>query len=645
MKRLVVIWFWLFALSANAAESLTGIWSGYYRCNNQPVRLDLVLEQQDAQLQGLFVFYLDSSGTASGAFTLSGQVDEAAGTLVLEPGEWKKRPIGFTSVGLSGRHVGNQITGTISVRQCGNFQVTKDLERTEELMEQARQSKQQWEQAPIALADAEDDTQRCLAIAKWASRLKVEYPVLDLDRTPLNQVFPKAAPLFADEDFVPVWGQPFTSFSKQERKRVYYDTLTPCLRRRDLSGYFQGYNYILTRPFTLDRGEFSHSEVSLRTQIIAQGRQWLRDKTAELDSLPANEGGYVLLGQIRSQGDTQLVDLWPSERAELEEHLRDSLGRIAPTVLAGRVDRAVAEAADFEAVSRLDGVLEGNQELVQAVTGEQLARHRNAIAERQEQLVHLEIGRDLEALSGLPSDLAGLAQSTEWFRNFQSKYQGMDGPSVSEARQRFRVERRSLLEKTHPKLIQQVESVRQLPVLNQLVATYIGLQQDRGEPALRPVWDVITERRQQLEAEQQWAASNRSYCERFEIQETTTEEPSERDVCLALASTIDELNAGYEELGRKCHAREFRNDPGLAMQCMGLCGATGGQCELSFTMTYFENLDCVSAHGESGWVCDYFLKFTGNNALIRQALSYLAPNSGAGQGRFVHANGRWIHMR
>ncbi|WP_417531468.1 hypothetical protein [Marinobacter lipolyticus] len=645
MKRLVVIWFMLCTFDIYASESLTGVWSGYYRCSNTPIRLDLVLDQQDAQLQGLFLFYLSSGDTPSGAYTLSGQLNEDAGTLVLKPGEWQKRPIGFTAVGLSGQYEADQITGTISFNQCGSFQVAKDLERTEQLLAQVERSERLWEKAPTALAEAENETQECIAVAKWASKLKAEYPDLDMSHTPLNQIFQKAAPLFSDSDFKPVWGQSYTEYSKDERKRVYYDILSPCLKRRELSGYFKGYSHIVTRPFIMERGEFSHSEVVLRAQIIAQQRQWLHDKLTDLSRLPASEAGFASWEQIRADSDQQLSDIWPSEREGFEQGLAQTLARLAPEVLTGRVNRAVAEAADFTAISQLGRLLKENRLLVDSVPHEQLVLHKNIIARRQDQLIESEVSRDLEALSSISPDLNGLAQSTEWFRAFKSKYKALDGPSISKARQEFRFQRRSLLKNTKSQLIQNVNDVDSVTGLDQLVAIYIGLPSDRNESTLGTVWNSIDQRRQQLLSKQEKAALNSTYCERFRGHEEAIKEPSDRDVCDALATTIDEMNAAYKELGRKCRAREFGNNPILATQCMSLCVASQGRCNLSFKMTHFENLDCAAAQGEPGWICDYYVKFSGSDALMKEVLSIIAPNGGLGQGRFINAQDHWIHVR
>lgn len=646
MKCLAVIWLTLCTFNIYANESLTGVWSGYYRCGNTPIRLDLVLDQQDFQLHGVFLFYLSSGDAPSGAYTLSGQVDENAGTLVLEPGEWQKRPIGFTAVGLSGQYEANQITGTISFNQCGNFQVTKDLERTEKLLTQVERSQRMWETAPTALADAENETQQCIAVGKWASKLKVEYPDLDLRHTPLNQVFPKAAPLFSDADFKPVWGQSYKEFSKDERKGIYYDILDPCLKHRELSGYFEGYSHIVTRPFILDRGDFSHSEVILRTRIISQQRQWLHDQSSALKVLPANEAGYASWEQTRAASDKQLADLWPSERKDFEQRLETSIARLAPDVLTGRVNRAVAEAKDFAAISRLDRLLlEENTLLADSVPHEQLVQHKKLIARKQEQLLGSEISRDLAALSSISPDLDGLAQSTEWFRAFQSKYRGLDGAGISQAKQKFRLQRRFLLKSAKSNLAQKVEEQENVTGLDRLVATYIGLPGDRSESALGSVWSNIDQRRQQLLSQEQKAALNSAYCARFKGVGKATEEPSDRDVCVALATTIDQMNAGYKELGRKCRARDFDNNPLVAVQCMSLCGASQGRCELSFKMIHFENLDCAAEPDQPSWTCDYHVQVSGNDALMKEVLSVIAPNGGFGQGRFINVQDHWIHVR
>jgi hypothetical protein len=58
---------------------------------------------------------------------------------------------------------------------------------------------------------------------------------------------------------------------------------------------------------------------------------------------------------------------------------------------------------------------------------------------------------------------------------------------------------------------------------------------------------------------------------------TSPDEPTARDMLLLVLQRVNDVNAGIRERERKCLARDFQNDPVLAMACLQIMTVTQGQ--------------------------------------------------------------------
>ena len=84
----------------------------------------------------------------------------------------------------------------------------------------------------------------------------------------------------------------------------------------------------------------------------------------------------------------------------------------------------------------------------------------------------------------------------------------------------------------------------------------------------------------------------------------------------------------------------------LAVECLSLCGATGGTCDLTVTLTRFEKWGCANAaaSGQPGFNCDYVLGYSLSGLMMQQMMSAFAPNGARTNSRFVQQGGRWVRM-
>lgn len=118
-----------------AAFDLTGLWSGYYNCNQGRTALDLALEDLgDNRVWGTFSFHAPPSNAnvPTGAFIMAGHYRPGTGELTLVPGDWLIRPEGYSPVGMTGRFTVPQgatepsrIAGAIDFDGCGSFEVRR----------------------------------------------------------------------------------------------------------------------------------------------------------------------------------------------------------------------------------------------------------------------------------------------------------------------------------------------------------------------------------------------------------------------------------------------------------------------------------------------------------------------------------------
>lgn len=115
-----------------ARSRLLGVWRGSYVCSQGETGVDLSFSEvhNDGTIIGTFTFYslAGQSNSASGAYTLTGQLDIGNQIIYLDPGTWIRQPPGYGPVGVSisfpssGEHA---IKGTIMSSGCGQISVAK----------------------------------------------------------------------------------------------------------------------------------------------------------------------------------------------------------------------------------------------------------------------------------------------------------------------------------------------------------------------------------------------------------------------------------------------------------------------------------------------------------------------------------------
>jgi len=123
-------------------------------------------------------------------------------------------------------------------------------------------------------------------------------------------------------------------------------------------------------------------------------------------------------------------------------------------------------------------------------------------------------------------------------------------------------------------------------------------------------------------------------------------EPSERQMHEAVQARFTRINSNLAELAARCRARDFGNNPIVALQCMQVCaGAANESCDLSFELTEFHKIACRESTEQPGYICDFTASLSSSGPFVQKAFDAFIGSGGTnGQGRFVKSEGEWLFM-
>ena len=674
---------------------ISGVYSGSYVCGQRQISLQLGIEPgRPGGVAGLFTFYMPG-GTAEnpiGSFRLTGSFDPRTRTLRMQPREWVKRAPMYVPVGLSGTldASGTTIKGTIAGRGCTTFEVSRDAAATSRLASAAAERASRYENAPTSLAQARTADEQCLVLGKWLSKFKREYPDLDLRRTRVDQLYVWAANLFDDSDFVPVFGKPFDQFSQADRQGPR-QAIQRCSQAGDAREDRTMYGVVLVRAF-LPRpggmaGSFNPGDVASMVAYRRTLRQQRRQLLAEVQGLAATDDSFARAATIRDAEMAAFEVLWPSEYRELKEAVEATMLEVAAPGLDAWVESILESASGLDGLHAITSALgrlapaarpdprtarrpvsrgrrtagvpggattpaSGPDAVIAAASPEARQQAEARLRARASALVAELVKAESAKLEEFGTGLAALQAGTAWHRQFSAAFgQFQSEPTVRDARQALDARRRRDRSAGAAELLARVNAAATPDQVSAVLNTYLGVSGDQNDPSVSKVFSAAAERRRVLSASAERAAeaarSVSNFCQNLRSDDREVAgEPSSREMCLAVADVMDGVNDSYREIQRSCESGDFRNNPIRAMQCLGLCGATAGKCELTVRMTRFEKIGCADAKptGQTGFNCDYVLRYSASSANVQQALATVAPAGSVVQSRFVKRGAGWVRL-
>jgi hypothetical protein len=658
---------------------IQGTFTGSYVCNQRQISLQLSLEPKGtSQLAGIFTFYTPGTDPSKplGAFRVDGTFEPTTGVFRLLPTSWVKPAMGYMTVGLTGTYdaASGKVKGNLQAPGCLPFELARDENATRRAAEEAAAREKRFANAPTSLSQARDPAEQCLVVGKWYSRFKSEYADTDILSSMADQLQNRAMNLFLDEEFVPVFGKTLERMQDPERQQMMLLVRRCADQQTDRGDHFM-YQNTLQWPFRVAADAISL--LAYRRTLRQQKQQLLQ----ELPALPANGQSTQRVATLRDAELKTYEVLWPSEYRALTKAVETAAVRLAAPGLESWVNTVIAGASGHEGLAsvmaarrRLTGARpttagtptarplpnrpgggsapsSSSEAFLTDASPEARTAAEAKLRAKAEALVAQLVAEERAKLSALGSGADALQAGTVWYARFNTAFADFQSdPAVRDALAAFETRRKQDLAAGGDAVLARVNQAQTAPQVSAVTAGYLGVPSDRSDPAAAKILSAAAAREKTLataaaRAEVE-ARSVTNFCKTLKADDVTagSGEPSTRDMCMALADQYDGVNDTIRDRKAACERGDYKNNPALGMQCLGLCAGTFGTCDVSFSLTRFQKIACEKAQGKPGFVCDFVVRFSASNAQMQQMLATVGGSGSVTQGRFVKAAGGWIKL-
>jgi hypothetical protein len=274
---------------------------------------------------------------------------------------------------------------------------------------------------------------------------------------------------------------------------------------------------------------------------------------------------------------------------------------------------------------------------------------------RIDELVDAEVSRDRPSLAELGSGRHALEAGARWYRQASEKYAGLtQHPAVQSLFEELAEHRAAIFPEADEELSGLIRAAGSSAAVSDVLATYLAVPSDRSHPVARRLLASATERQQGLaraeaveeQRRKEAARPAASPCARVPDGDAMASDgPSSRDVCRAVEAEFLAMQAGMDDLQKRCASGQLRYDRALAALCLVQGAVQGLGAEPGLFLAGFQKLGCEKAASAPGYVCDYRTRVRSSNPQFGSTFDML-PDGEVITSRFIRGDqGQWTRAR
>jgi hypothetical protein len=484
---------------------ITGVYNGSLSANKRQFFAELQVNSEGAdKLSALLSFSATGSDTQLlGSFKLKGKFDPTTNVFKLSSGGELTSSDGLILAAANGNF--DPASGKIHAQLTpgdGTLDLSRNAQKTAELQAQSGESARRLSEGPVSLAQARTEQERRDAIIRWFSRLRAEYPEIDLHHTVLNEIYPKVLNLYGDDDFVPVFGKPLDAMSVDDRNYVkqLFRRLFMGPETRDL---LDGFGSELERPFVLERGNFSYTDVAPQLAYRRSVRKTWHATMDRLKTLSPTSADYDELLSLERKGIEPFRDLWPSEFKQFQEAIESAKHRLADGAATERLDKVLAKATGVVGARVLSDWIDQQIELLRYISADTKWKLKSRINQKADELLGESLRKEGEAVAQLGAGIVAVHAGKEWYRHMRETYGfARDCTSFQRAVAQLQARRVADLEAAAPAIIDEVNEETTAKGLYDVIDNYLGVPGDEKTAPGARIAQVVTERKKAIPPEQ-----------------------------------------------------------------------------------------------------------------------------------------------
>lgn len=257
---------------------------------------------------------------------------------------------------------------------------------------------------------------RCEAIITLPKKFEREFPDVSMLKSPSEKVYPKLVLLYADDDWVPVFGKPFDTTPLSERREIRNEARQLCYDDPFYSDDYYKFS-------TLDRGltgnmkrpltSFGLPAIHIAIRQIRETRHQLDQQVEE--ALASTEVADAAAKARTTSAFMKNNDerLWPSEIEAKDKQLSDHVAALALQNVEAELTRSDDTSNPAQRLAALTDIAKGEQGYHRYLDERNMADLERRATERQSQLAQRVLSDDLAEIENLTQDRNGLISLEE----------------------------------------------------------------------------------------------------------------------------------------------------------------------------------------------------------------------------------------
>ncbi len=246
--------------------------------------------------------------------------------------------------------------------------------------------------------------EQCDMLAAWTKRFFDEYPDFNVLGSNIGEFEPRAANLFGDQLFVPLFGRPYDETGPAWREQVFEQVYRRCPKKYRFT---PGVGAVFRGGFGSYAARLNRETLLVKVKERRKIRAWLDSQHSELDSIPASVAGLERLHALATDGAARISALWPSEQTAFTSMV---VSRRSQVALSLADERITALPVEGESLRLIVTILGDTEPYVVASDNATLAALREQAERRRKEIRAGLVEREMAALAGYPDELLSLAQ-------------------------------------------------------------------------------------------------------------------------------------------------------------------------------------------------------------------------------------------
>ncbi|MHA1573959.1 MAG: trypsin-like peptidase domain-containing protein [Alphaproteobacteria bacterium] len=246
--------------------------------------------------------------------------------------------------------------------------------------------------------------EQCDMLAAWTTRFFDEYPGFDVFANDVGEFEPRAANLFGDRLFVPLFGRPYDETEPAWRGQLFQQVYQRCPKKYRFT---PGIGAVFKGGFSSYAARLNSETLLVKVKERREIRAWLERQLAELDGIPVSAAGLERVHELATDGPARISVLWPSEQTAFTSRV---VARRSQLALRLADERIAALPVDGESLRSIGTILGATESYVIAADDASFATLRARAEARREEIRVGLVEREITALAAYPDEVLSLAQ-------------------------------------------------------------------------------------------------------------------------------------------------------------------------------------------------------------------------------------------